>query len=340
MLNETVFGSDELPVADRFDGWLERISRTHAPVHLSSPCADDYRFRQRVLELGEVRVWPATFDPAAFRRTPALIRRSDPEIYHVSLLLAGSATVSWGKRQAHYRPYDLHCNDSSLPHDVHTHGEMVTTVGLEIPKALVPLPETRSTFIGGPMDGRDGIGALLAQFLTRLAADTSVYRPGDGPRLGRALTALVVALFAHQADADHALSPENRRRNLRTQIRAFIRQNLHDPELTPRSIAAAHHISPSHLHRLFQDGDATVAAEIRRQRLEGARRDLTDPARHRTPVHAIAARWGYHRATDFSRAYRAAYGIAPKEHRRRAVAGRPGTALTPSPDAPATRPGA
>ncbi|WP_432001453.1 helix-turn-helix domain-containing protein [Streptomyces sioyaensis] len=74
--------------------------------------------------------------------------------------------------------------------------------------------------------------------------------------------------------------------------------------------------------------------------LEGARRDLTDPARHRTPVHAIAARWGYHRATDFSRAYRVAYGIAPREHRRRAVAGRPGTALTPSPDAPATRPGA
>ncbi|MFG2863102.1 helix-turn-helix domain-containing protein [Streptomyces sioyaensis] len=85
---------------------------------------------------------------------------------------------------------------------------------------------------------------------------------------------------------------------------------------------------------------ADACADPRRQRLEGARRDLTDPALHRTPVHAIAARWGYHRATDFSRAYRAAYGIAPMEHRRPAVAGRLGTVLTPSAGAPATHPGA
>ncbi|MFD5736512.1 helix-turn-helix domain-containing protein [Streptomyces sioyaensis] len=71
-----------------------------------------------------------------------------------------------------------------------------------------------------------------------------------------------------------------------------------------------------------------------------ARWGLTDPALHGKPVHAIAARWGHHRATDFRRAYRAAYGIAPKEYRRRAVAGGPGTALIPSAGAPATHPGA
>ncbi len=32
-----------------------------------------------------------------------------------------------------------------------------------------------------------------------------------------------------------------------------------------------------------------------------------DPA----PVHVIAARWGFARATDFARAFRAAYGMPP-----------------------------
>ncbi|MEU6013702.1 helix-turn-helix domain-containing protein [Streptomyces sp. NPDC047515] len=73
------------------------------------------------------------------------------------------------------------------------------------------------------------------------------------------------------------------------------------------------------MHRLFQDEDATVAAWIRRLRLEAARRDLTDPALRTTPIHAIAARWGFTRAADFSRAYRAAYGATPKDHRHQAL---------------------
>ena len=34
-----------------------------------------------------------------------------------------------------------------------------------------------------------------------------------------------------------------------------------------------------------------------------------------TPIHAIAARWGFPRASDFTRAFRAAYGLSPKECR-------------------------
>ncbi|MER7694990.1 helix-turn-helix domain-containing protein [Streptomyces sp. NPDC097610] len=69
------------------------------------------------------------------------------------------------------------------------------------------------------------------------------------------------------------------------------------------------------LHRLFQHEDETVAASIRRQRLERTRHDLADPAQRTTPVHAIATRWGFPRAAEFTRAFRTAYGIPPKEYR-------------------------
>lgn len=86
-------------------------------------------------------------------------------------------------------------------------------------------------------------------------------------------------------------------------------------------IAAAHHISVSHLHRVFQEQQRgeTVASWIRRQRLEGARRDLADPALRTTPIHTIAARWGLPRASDFTRAHRRAYGMSPMEYRLRAA---------------------
>lgn len=101
-------------------------------------------------------------------------------------------------------------------------------------------------------------------------------------------------------EVEAALPPETRHRALTERIRAFIQQNLHDPELTPPAIAAAHHISLSYLHRLFQEEvrGETVAAWIRSRRLEGARRDLADPALRATPIHAIATRWGLPAAPD------------------------------------------
>jgi AraC-like DNA-binding protein len=107
-------------------------------------------------------------------------------------------------------------------------------------------------------------------------------------------------------------------------IQAFIRQNLHDPELTPSVIAAAHHISLSYLYRILQQQlqGETVAAWIRTRRLEGARRDLADFSLRTTPIHVIAARWGFPRASDFTRAFRAAYGLSPKECRFQGAAER------------------
>ncbi|MFC5785084.1 helix-turn-helix domain-containing protein [Streptomyces aureus] len=64
----------------------------------------------------------------------------------------------------------------------------------------------------------------------------------------------------------------------------------------------------------------SVAAWIRRRRLEAARRDLVDPALRSSPVHSAAARWGFPRAAGFSRALRTAYDITPTEYRCRAAA--------------------
>ncbi|WP_356948507.1 helix-turn-helix transcriptional regulator [Streptomyces sp. P9-2B-2] len=83
-------------------------------------------------------------------------------------------------------------------------------------------------------------------------------------------------------------------------------------------VAAVHHISLSSLHRLFQGEDLPVAAWIRHQRLERARRDLTDPALRHETIHEIAARWGFSRAADFTRAFRTHYGMPPRDCRHRA----------------------
>lgn len=326
VLHEVVFRTVDLPVTDRFEAWSALMSQTHAPMRLSripegSAPADDYLAHQRLIALGDVAVWPATFDPILFRRTAKLIRQSDPETFHLSLLLRGEGAASWGGHQIAYGIQDFHISCSSLEFDVRTGDAPVTTIGVEIPRSLVALPARKANrVIGSRLSGRDGIGALLAQFLVRLAADTSPYGPSDAPRLGTVVADLVTALFAHTVETEPRLSPEVHSRTLTLTVKAFIGRHLGDPDLTPTTIAAAHHISRSYLHRLFQTEGLTVAAYVRDQRLRNAHRDLTapDPVLRATPIHAIGARWGFPRAAEFSRAFRAAYGMSPSEVRQRA----------------------
>jgi AraC-like DNA-binding protein len=255
-----------------------------------------------------------------FLRTPRLISQSDPEVYHLSLILEGEAGVTWGRRENTYGALDFHVNDSSRPYEIWTGHGLISSVGIEIPKALLPLPPARvDQVIGRHLSGRTGIGTLLTQFLTRISADTTVYRPLDGVRLGTVLVDLVAAMFAQNLEAEGGLTPETRTRALTLRIKSYIQRHLHEEELTPSRIAAVHHMSRGYLHRLFQDEAETVAAFIRARRLEGARRDLSDPALTATAVHVIAARWGFPRAADFTRAFRAAYGVPPTEHRARAT---------------------
>ncbi|QXE39519.1 AraC family transcriptional regulator [Streptomyces sp. GMY02] len=301
----------------------ENMTNVHAPAHLSSAHAIDFSAEMRLVRLGRLCVWPATVQPARMWRTPRLIRQSDPEQYHLTLMLRGTKRCMLTGRQ--FGPHEMHMTDTSQPYEVEVvddHGE-IKMIGVEFPKALLPLPADQvNRVVNRRLPGQQGIGVLLTSFLTGLTRHTGCYRPSDGPRLETVLTDLFSAVLAHHLDAETALSPETPQRTLMLRIRSHIRQRLHDQELTPATVAAAHHISTSYLHRLFRnhahDSDhegTTVAAWIRHQRLEAARRDLADPAQHAIPVHHIGLRWGFSHHAAFTRAFRSVYGMPPRDYR-------------------------
>jgi len=161
-----------------------------------------------------------------------------------------------------------------------------------------------------------GLGELTSQFLLQLVRNIDHYSPAEAARLSTAALEVLATRLARELDTGEWVTPEARRHALLTTVQAFVHQHLGDRELSPTMIAAAHHISLRSLHQLFHDEGLTVAAWIRRRRLEGCRRDLSDPALASRPIAAIAARWGFSSAADFSRAFHAAHGLPPSEYRR------------------------
>ncbi|QKV91515.1 helix-turn-helix domain-containing protein [Streptomyces sp. NA02950] len=317
---ETVFHGDRLPTAERFPSWRDLAFESHSPHEIHTDHAADFRATLRVLDLKAVQVSAFTCPPLDSARTAKLIRRSDPEIYHLSAPLRGAMRITQGNGSLVVRTGELVLVSSSHPYEghLHTRQDLVAAAEIMIPRALLPLPAHlvhRTTAVRLP--GREGIGALLLPFLTRLSRDTVHYGPLEAQRLGSVALDLAGALIAHHFDAP--LPPEPHQRALTVRVQGFIHRHLGDPRLTPERIAAAHHISARSLHRLFQGQGLTVSAFIRRQRLERARRDLADPRLGDRPIHAIAARCGFPRPADFTRAFRAEYGIPPRDYRRTAL---------------------
>lgn len=185
-----------------------------------------------------------------------------------------------------------------------------------VPRALLGLPAGgMEPVLARPVSGQSGFAGLLVNFLSGLAAGPAAYRVDDIPRLARIAQDLLTAFVAHHLDAEGGLPEESRTRALLLRVEAFVQQHLHDPELSPRAVAAAHHVSVSHLHRLFSARDTSLSTWIRRLRLERTRRDLRDAVQHDVPIHTIASRWGFKDHSSFTRSFTAAYGMSPRDYR-------------------------
>ncbi|MFI0543766.1 helix-turn-helix domain-containing protein [Streptomyces sp. WSLK1-3] len=186
---------------------------------------------------------------------------------------------------------------------------------LRLPRRSLGLAESDLRGIHGVrLAWAEGAHALVVRFLPALVSEAGRRRTRIGDRLARSAVDLLAVLVTEWALEQRAEVTDERTRTL-AHIRDFIELHLTDPDLSPDSIASAHHISVRYLHKLFQSEGITVSQWVRERRLEACHKELGAASQHRT-VAAVARRWGFASHSHFSRAFRAAYGVPPSEWQR------------------------
>ncbi|MFD8205290.1 helix-turn-helix domain-containing protein [Streptomyces sp. NPDC059695] len=313
-------GSLVLPDADaagddRFDWFCETVYRDFMPVMLSTPSTADFRAGVRELDLGVVRLSSVACSPVVSRRTPTHVRRADPEYLQLGFVSHGEVRVSQHGNDSVIAG-GLVLTDTSRPSEGACTDGRIETVVLHIPRQSLALsPDRVAGLLARSLPADAGSGAILADFLMTLHAQGPRCRPEELRALGTVALDLTTAFLARRLGDPGEAPGEARAQETLRRIYRFVETNLGDPGLTPEAIADRHSLSVRGLHRLFGDEPRTVAAHIRQSRLEHAHADLACGELSAQPVHVIAARWGFSSATGFSRAFRAAYGITPVEHR-------------------------
>ncbi|MEU9337119.1 helix-turn-helix domain-containing protein [Streptomyces sp. NPDC048290] len=314
----TDFTTETVTAAERFELFTDFTDRSHMPNRLRSDRQDDFRARMRILDLGDLQVTTMTFPHLDVTRTAKVIRRFDPEAYQVNYFLRLEGALSLAGTDAAPCEGDLVITDTSRPYhkNIRTVGDGWSYVTVQIPRRLMPLPErTVRRLLAVPISGRSGMGSLLARWLTDLNTNARDFTRADVPTLTTVTLELLASVVARYGEAEKELSPQARRRALRAQIGVFVEQHLMDPALTPQTVADAHHISLRRLQHLLAEDGTSPAAWIRQRRLERCRLDLADPRLDARPVCVIAERWGFTNPAHFSRLFRAAYGVSPRDYR-------------------------
>jgi AraC family transcriptional activator of tynA and feaB len=75
-------------------------------------------------------------------------------------------------------------------------------------------------------------------------------------------------------------------------------------------------VSVRYANAVLAEIDTSIMRLVLARRLERCRRALEDPLQARRTVSEIAYGWGFSDMTHFSRTFRAAYGLTPRDHRQ------------------------
>lgn len=217
-------------------------------------------------------------------------------------------------------PGDVTVADASSAVAITTH-EPYSTIGLTVPAsqlcAYIPEPEK---FVGTRFSGRAGFSKIVSGLLLTMW-EHAERQDFDciGGELAHNVLAILAACCKVGASSGDLQDTAARARHAR--IKQAIGQNLHQPDLCVGDIAKQFGCSVRYIQRLFSEEDCTVSKYIRRQRLEGCKRQLADAAWLNHSITEIAFNWGFNSSAHFARVFKEEYGISAREFRKQALKG-------------------
>lgn len=302
--------------------WGEAVSRTLAPVEVVPLAGRPFEGSLVSHRLGYVQVSTLEAEAARVSRTAGLIERSPRAEAQVAVGVqaSGRAVLVQDGRRAEVAEGGLVLYDMARPYSFH-YPERFRSHVFQVPRRLLGVPESSIRQAAGTaVTSAEGVGAVLLPFLGMLAASAHSCPASVGDRLAGSVADLLGTLVAQLTGRTSADVP-TANGHFVLRIREHIDRHLGDPELSPETIACAHRISVRYLHRLFEGEGVTVSRLIQQRRLEACAGELARRSRTAPTVSAVAQRWGFVNPAHFSRAFRAAYGMSPREWRALRTAG-------------------
>jgi AraC family transcriptional regulator, positive regulator of tynA and feaB len=308
----------------RLQSWAEILADTHLAFDIHGTPRTPGRFDGAVTrrKLGDLVLVDCAASPFVGHRSRSLMGgvidgRQPEDILGFQFVCKGVEKVCEGDRKLALTAGDVVLWDGLQPTDV----EIVQAFHkrtLLFPRDRVLALCPRLGEVGAfPSLTESGPARLLVRYMNALVAEFPRLDTAASTAAANAALELLRAAIEPTLPASRSVT----RAAMRVEIRRYVRTHLHDPALSPASIAKAYAMSVRALHALFEDADESVAGLVRSERLLRCLEDLQRP--NAGSVTDIAFRWGFCDAAHFSRVFKREFAATPSEIRRAALAGAP-----------------
>ena len=307
--------TQDIPRADRAEAFRVAMQEASVPCRIEhrQPTAE-LEARMTLVPFGRASVFNT--DASGFRlvRTARHVRMDSLPVVAIAFQAAGRGEYAQLGHEQLVRDDDLMLVDLTAPYSFGcatgggSRSFQVLHDELGLPGDVVrrAVPRLRAS----PLHG------LVRAHLDWVCSHAPELAADAGSRdLGTATVELVRALIVSAA-GDEARTAAAREQTLVLRVRAFVRQHLTDPELTPATIAAAHNVSLRQLYKACAAAGLSLEQWVISARLELARAQLTSAPGRRRSIAATAHACGFVDPSHFSRRFKAAYGVTPRDWQR------------------------
>ncbi|MFM8331569.1 MAG: helix-turn-helix domain-containing protein [Candidatus Methylumidiphilus sp.] len=300
-----------LPEHERFSVWKESISVIFDVTLASQPGAEVFSSSLTTRHLGSMLLSNTVSQGQFFRRSHKQIGQDGLDHFLVQIYQRGRTAGVCGNMQMDAKPGDVLILD--LSQSLKTQADDFDNLTLVVPRqVLCRYVQAPERFHGRVLPKASPLGRLLSEHLFTLWAVTPKAAQAEANAMAEGAAGLAAAYFSQAAPAEDSAEIQAATRQA---IRQFIARHFADPRLEPDFLAARFHISRAQLYRLFKPYGG-VTRHIQEQRLAWCLAELSKPANRQRRIFDIAARAGFTDEAHFSRAFRQAYGISPKEARQ------------------------
>ncbi|HEV7727138.1 MAG TPA: helix-turn-helix domain-containing protein [Modestobacter sp.] len=301
----------------RVDAVHEAFTRATVPtrVRLEAPTGG-VRAWMHLWQFGPGTVFTARGSGLRLTRLGQHLRGDPPRLVAVAVHERGAGLLRQGGREERVGAGEMMLTDLTDTYDFAWRGDGGSQA-FQVDLAELGLPVEVVRAAAGRL-GASPLHGLFRDHLLRLFADTDRLAADPGaPHLGTATVELLRALLVSAAGGDGLPHPALVADSLLGRVLGYARAHLGEADLGPARLAAAHHVSVRHLYAECARAGISLEQWLISQRLEAARRTLDQPSGPRQSVAAVAHGWGFTDAGHFSRRFREAYGLTPREWRDR-----------------------
>ena len=238
----------------------------------------------------------------------------------VLVALDGKGTVTQQGRVLPFSKGDITFRRARVP-SVARIDEPASLVMLRLPitRFLGHSASRHTSFTPYRADAASGIVGTIHRFIESVLPAFEHMSPATVAASEESLVALIAASYLEARDRTHAGFGEDTApcfNPLRwSQLTAYIAANLRDPELDVASCASALGVSRRYIHMIFEAMGLQYGSYVLQERLARSRDDLASPILASLSIERIAYRNGFNDAAHFSRRFRAAFGMSPRDFR-------------------------